>query len=140
MWDEIRRLKSEGMTIFLTTHYLDEADALCDRISIMDNGLVVAEGTPDELKREISGDTVLVGFDGQSELATKALRAEPFVNSLESTEDGLLRLNVEEGATAIPLILRALDGAGVPLRSIELHRPSLDDVFLTKTGRSLRES
>jgi ABC-2 type transport system ATP-binding protein len=106
----------------------------------MDNGLVVAEGTPDELKREISGDTVLVGFDGQSELATKALRAEPFVNSLESTEDGLLRLNVEEGATAIPLILRALDGAGVPLRSIELHRPSLDDVFLTKTGRSLRES
>jgi ABC-2 type transport system ATP-binding protein len=140
MWDEIRRLKSEGMTIFLTTHYLDEADALCDRISIMDNGLVVAEGTPDELKREISGDTVLVGFDGQSELATKALRAEPFVNSLESTEDGLLRLNVEEGATAIPLILRALDGAGVPLRSIELHRPSLDDVFLTKTGRSLREN
>jgi ABC-2 type transport system ATP-binding protein len=140
MWDEIRRLKSEGMTIFLTTHYLDEADALCDRISIMDNGLVVAEGTPDGLKREISGDTVLVGFDGQIELATKALRTEPFVNSLESTEDGLLRLNVEEGATAIPLILRALDGAGVPLRSIELHRPSLDDVFLTKTGRSLRDS
>jgi ABC-2 type transport system ATP-binding protein len=140
MWDEIRRLRAEGMTVFLTTHYLDEADALCDRISIMDNGLVVAEGTPDELKREISGDTVLVGFDGQVELAAKALRGESFVNRVESTEDGLLRLNVEDGATAIPLILRALDNAGAPLRSIELHRPSLDDVFLTKTGRSLRES
>ena len=140
MWDEIRRLKAEGMTIFLTTHYLDEADALCDRISIMDNGLVVAEGTPDGLKREISGDTVLVGFDGQVEVAMKALRTEPFVNSLESTGDGQMRLNVDDGATSIPLILRALDGAGVPLRAIELHRPSLDDVFLTKTGRSLRES
>jgi ABC-2 type transport system ATP-binding protein len=140
MWEEIRRLRAEGMTIFLTTHYLEEADALCDRISIMDNGLVVAEGTPAELKREISGDVVLVGFDGRPEQATKVLREESVVNSLESTEDGGLRLYVTDGATAIPTILRALDAGGVPLRSIELHRPSLDDVFLTKTGRSLRES
>jgi ABC-2 type transport system ATP-binding protein len=140
MWEEIRRLRSEGMTIFLTTHYLEEADALCDRISIMDNGLVVAEGTAAELKREISGDVVLVGFEGRLEQATKVLREESVVNSLESTEDGGLRLFVTDGATAIPIILRALDAGGVPLRSIELHRPSLDDVFLTKTGRSLRES
>jgi ABC-2 type transport system ATP-binding protein len=140
MWEEIRRLRAEGMTIFLTTHYLEEADALCDRISIMDNGLVVAEGTPGELKREISGDVVLVGFDGRPEQATKVLREESVVNSIESTEDGGLRLYVTDGATAIPTILRALDAGGVPLRSIELHRPSLDDVFLTKTGRSLRES
>jgi ABC-2 type transport system ATP-binding protein len=139
MWDEIRRLRAEGMTIFLTTHYLEEADALCDRISIMDNGLVVAEGTPDELKREISGDVVLVGFDGSAEVAAKALRGEPYVHQVESTEDGRLRLNVADGATAIPSVLRVLDSTGVPLRSIELHRPSLDDVFLTKTGRSLRE-
>jgi ABC-2 type transport system ATP-binding protein len=139
MWEEIRRLRREGMTIFLTTHYLDEADALCDRISIMDNGLIVAEGTPEKLKREISGDVVLIGLNGSLDVATKVLRNEPTVNNVESTEDGALRLAVTEGATAIPLILRALDAAGVPLRSIELHRPSLDDVFLTKTGRSLRE-
>jgi ABC-2 type transport system ATP-binding protein len=140
MWDEIRRLRDEGMTIFLTTHYLEEADALCDRISIMDNGLVVAEGSPEELKREISGDIVTVGFAGPIEDATKLLAGEDVVNKVEPTEEGGLRLHVTDGATAIPVILRALDSGGVPLRSIELHRPSLDDVFLTKTGRSLREN
>ncbi|MCZ7376921.1 ATP-binding cassette domain-containing protein [Micromonospora sp. WMMC250] len=141
MWDEIRRLRSDGMTVFITTHYLDEADALCDRIAIMDNGEVVAEGTPAELKREISGDVVLVGLDlTATPQAAKALDGEPFVNKLETVDEGGLRLYVDEGATAIPQVLRRLDHAGLELRSIELHRPSLDDVFLTKTGRSLRES
>ncbi|WFE50309.1 ATP-binding cassette domain-containing protein [Micromonospora sp. WMMD1155] len=141
MWDEIRRLRSEGMTVFITTHYLDEADALCDRIAIMDHGEVVAEGTPAELKREISGDVVLVGLDlSATQQAAKALDGEPFVNKLETVDEGGLRLYVDEGATAIPQVLRRLDHAGLELRSIELHRPSLDDVFLTKTGRSLRES
>jgi ABC-2 type transport system ATP-binding protein len=141
MWEEVRRLRAEGMTIFLTTHYLDEADALCDRISIMDNGQVVAEGTPEELKRDISGDVLIVGLSaGRAAEAVKLLDTESYVNRLEAVEDKALRLYVDEGATAIPFILRALDGAGIPLGSIELHRPSLDDVFLTKTGRSLRES
>jgi ABC-2 type transport system ATP-binding protein len=141
MWDEIRRLRSDGMTVFITTHYLDEADALCDRIAIMDNGEVVAEGTPTELKREISGDVVLVGLDvAATPQAAKALDGEPYVNKLETADEGGLRLYVDEGATAIPQVLRRLDHAGLELRSIELHRPSLDDVFLTKTGRSLRES
>ncbi|WP_406074962.1 ATP-binding cassette domain-containing protein [Micromonospora sp. NBC_01638] len=141
MWDEIRRLRGDGMTVFITTHYLDEADALCDRIAIMDNGEVVAEGTPAELKREISGDVVLVGLDlAATPLAAKALDGEPYVNKLETADEGGLRLYVGEGATAIPQVLRRLDHAGLELRSIELHRPSLDDVFLTKTGRSLRES
>ncbi|MET8249936.1 ATP-binding cassette domain-containing protein [Micromonospora sp. NPDC005197] len=141
MWDEIRRLRSDGMTVFITTHYLDEADALCDRIAIMDNGEVVAEGTPAELKREISGDVVLVGLDlAATPQAAQALDGEPYVNKLETTDEGGLRLYVDEGATAIPQVLRRLDHAGLELRSIELHRPSLDDVFLTKTGRSLRES
>ncbi len=140
MWTEIRRLQAEGITVFLTTHYLDEADALCDRVAIMDYGLVVAEGTPDELKRQISGDIVTVGFEGGQEQAAKLLATEAVVNRVETTDEGGLRLHVTEGATAIPEILRVLDGGGVPLRSIELHRPSLDDVFLTKTGRSLRES
>jgi ABC-2 type transport system ATP-binding protein len=140
MWDEIRRLRSEGMTVFITTHYLDEADALCDRLSIMDYGEIVASGTPADLKREISGDVVRVGLPSDAvSLAAKALDTAPYVNKLESQEDGI-RLYVEDGGTAIPLILRALDAASVPLGSIELNRPSLDDVFLTKTGRSLREN
>ncbi|MCF0095312.1 ATP-binding cassette domain-containing protein [Micromonospora sp. NPDC049114] len=141
MWDEIRRLRNDGMTVFITTHYLDEADALCDRIAIMDNGEVVAEGTPAELKREISGDVVLVGLDlAATPQAAQALDGEAYVNKLETADEGGLRLYVDEGATAIPQVLRRLDHAGLELRSIELHRPSLDDVFLTKTGRSLRES
>jgi ABC-2 type transport system ATP-binding protein len=141
MWDEIRRLRADGMTVFITTHYLDEADALCDRIAIMDHGEVVAEGTPADLKREISGDVVQVGLDvAATGEAEKLLDGEEYVNRLEMLDDGGLRLFVDDGATAIPRILRRVDGAGLNLRSIELHRPSLDDVFLTKTGRSLRES
>ena len=136
MWDEIRRLRAEGMTVFITTHYLDEADALCDRISIMDHGEIVASGTPADLKREISGDVVRVGLPAASVTdAAEALQAY----KIETYDEGV-RLYVEDGAVAIPQILRALDAAGVPLGTVELHRPSLDDVFLTKTGRSLRES
>ncbi|GAA2218286.1 ATP-binding cassette domain-containing protein [Micromonospora olivasterospora] len=141
MWDEIRRLRAEGMTVFITTHYLEEADALCDRIAIMDHGEVVAEGTPAELKREISGEVVSVGLDADATArAAELLDAEPYVTKLETADGGGLRLFVDEGATAIPQILRRLDQGGLALNSIELHRPSLDDVFLTKTGRSLRES
>jgi ABC-2 type transport system ATP-binding protein len=139
MWDEIRRLRTEGMTVFITTHYLEEADALCDRLSIMDNGEIVASGTPAALKREISGDVVRVGLSpGAATTAAEVLDTASFVNKLETHDDGI-RLYVDDGATAIPLILRALDAGDVPLGTIELHRPSLDDVFLTKTGRSLRE-
>jgi ABC-2 type transport system ATP-binding protein len=140
MWDEIRRLRSEGMTVFITTHYLDEADALCDRLSIMDYGEIVASGTPASLKREISGDVVQIGLPATAvAAAAEVLGTAEFVNKLE-THDDSVRLYVDEGASAIPLILRALDGADVELGTVELHRPSLDDVFLTKTGRSLRES
>jgi ABC-2 type transport system ATP-binding protein len=160
MWQEVRRLRADGMTIFLTTHYLDEADALCDRISIIDHGEIVAEGTPDELKRGISGDVVTVGLasarpsgaavvggatvdaspdggDRRTPLATKLLEAEPFVRKVEVPEEGSLRLYVDSGATAIPQIIRALAGGGIEPGTIELRRPTLDDVFLAKTGRSL---
>ncbi len=129
MWDEVRRLRTEGMTVFITTHYLDEADALCDRISIMDNGEIVASGSPASLKREISGDVVRVGTRAVA-AAAEALDAADFVNKLETHEDGV-RLYVDDGATAIPLILRTLDASSVEIGTVELHRPSLDDVFLT---------
>ena len=136
MWDEVRRLRAEGMTVFITTHYLDEADALCDRISIMDNGEIVASGTPAELKREISGEVVRVGVPlAAVSSAVSALSTY----KVEAVGDSV-RLSVDDGAAEIPGILRILDAADVPISGIELHRPSLDDVFLTKTGRSLRES
>jgi len=140
MWDEVRRLRDEGVTIFLTTHYLDEADALCDRISIMDGGEIVADGTPENLKREISGDVVTLGVAaGIVEKAREVLDREPYTRRSETVESGV-RLYVEAGNTSIPHMLRSLDAAGIEPTSIELHRPSLDDVFLAKTGRSLRES
>jgi ABC-2 type transport system ATP-binding protein len=140
MWDEVRRLRDDGVTIFLTTHYLDEADALCDRISIMDGGEIVADGTPEALKREISGDVVTLGMSGGIvDKAREVLDREPYTRRSETVDDGV-RLYVEAGATSIPHMLRSLDGAGIEPTSIELHRPSLDDVFLAKTGRSLRDS
>jgi ABC-2 type transport system ATP-binding protein len=138
MWDEVRRLRAEGVTVFLTTHYLEEADALCDRVAIIDYGEIVTEGTPADLKREVTGDVVTIGVNGAAPQAARLLDEQPYVRQFEALDDGL-RLYVDEGATAIPQILRTLDGAGLVLGSIELHRPSLDDVFLAKTGRSLRE-
>jgi ABC-2 type transport system ATP-binding protein len=146
MWQEVRKLRDEGMTIFLTTHYLDEADTLCDRISIIDNGLIVAEGTPAELKREISGDVVIVDLAGPDTAgavdpnalaqAAKVMDEQPYVESSE-TIDNTLRLYVDSAATAIPQVMRALSGKGIEPGAIETRRPSLDDVFLAKTGRTL---
>ena len=140
MWDEVRRLRAEGMTVFITTHYLEEADALCDRIAIIDNGEVVAEGTPDQLKHEISGDVLTVGLNDPAPQAAELLAGLPYVRQVDSSDELGPRLYVEDGGTAIPQLLRTLDAAGIPFDKIELQRPSLDDVFLAKTGRSLRES
>jgi ABC-2 type transport system ATP-binding protein len=140
MWDEIARLRGEGMTIFLTTHYLDEADALCDRIAIIDHGAVVAEGTPAALKREIAGDIVTVGVSSNAAKAAELLAGQPYLHDTDVRDEGSLRLYVDAGETAMPQIMRTLETAGIDLTTIELHRPTLDDVFLTKTGRSLRES
>jgi ABC-2 type transport system ATP-binding protein len=146
MWQEVRRLRDGGMTIFLTTHYLDEADALCDRISIIDAGLIVAEGTPSDLKHEISGDVVIVDLAttaGAPEPATvleaaKILAEQPCVESCETIEH-TLRLYVDGAATAVPVVMRALNTKGIEPGAIETRRPSLDDVFLAKTGRTLAE-
>ena len=142
MWDEVRRLRSEGMTVFLTTHYLEEADALCDRIAIIDGGEIVAEGTPEALKREISGDVVTVGVGEEfAEKAAEILTGQPYLSGAVETRDGgRVRLGVAAGETAVPLVMRTLEEAGIATSTVEVHRPTLDDVFLTKTGRSLRES
>ncbi len=138
MWDEIRGLRGQGTTVFLTTHYLEEADALADRLAIIDHGLIVAEGTADELKRQVAGDVITLAVDGATERVLETVRTQPFVR--EATEEnGEVRLYVDRGETAVPQLLRVLDGAGLAPSSIALHRPSLDDVFLRQTGRSLRD-
>jgi ABC-2 type transport system ATP-binding protein len=140
VWEEVKRLHEHGITVFLTTHYLDEADALCDRIAIIDYGKIVAEGTPEELKRAVAGDVVTLSVAAErQDAALELLKAQDFVREAGS-EDGLVRLYVDRGEVAMPAILRLLDASGLQLRTMELHRPSLDDVFLRKTGRSLRET
>ena len=139
VWDEVRRMHERGTTVFLTTHYLDEADALCDRVAIIDHGKIVAEGTPEELKREVAGDIVTLSVAGDQLRALGVLKDQPFVREA-GVEEGLVRLYVDRGEEAMPTVLRLLDSAGLRLMTIDLHRPSLDDVFLRKTGRSLRET
>ncbi len=139
MWEEIVKLRDTGTSVFLTTHYLEEADALCDRLAIIDHGRIVAEGSPDELKREIAGDVLTIGVDGHGEQVVKLLEAQPYVREA-CLEEGLVRLFVDSGEHAVPNVLRLLDSNGLAPSTMNLHRPSLDDVFLKKTGRSLRET
>ena len=139
MWDEVRNLRVEGTTVFLTTHYLEEADALCDRLAIIDHGRLVAEGSPEQLKHAVAGDVVTLSVAGEQQSALDALSRQPFVREA-SLEDGSVRLYVDRGETAMPAMLRLLDAAGLELTTIALARPSLDDVFLRQTGRSLREA
>ena len=139
VWDEVRKMHDRGVTVFLTTHYLDEADALCDRVAIIDYGKIVAEGTPEELKRAVAGDVVTLTVAGDQQRAFDLIKDQAFVREAK-LEDGSVHLYVDRGEVAMPSILRLLDTASLQLLTVELHRPSLDDVFLRQTGRSLRET
>lgn len=141
LWEHIRRLRAEqGVTVFLTTHYLDEADALSDRLIVIDDGRIVAEGTPDALKARVNGDRVEVGVE--PEQATDAAEIAGRLAGVQelSTDGGEIRFRVPRGDVALPELLRALDAKGIAMLSVQVHRPTLDDVFLTLTGRSLREA
>ncbi|TMD00983.1 MAG: ATP-binding cassette domain-containing protein [Chloroflexi bacterium] len=118
--------------------WAESRDALCDRLAIIDHGRIVAEGTAEELKREIAGDVVTVGVGNHCAEALRLLEHQPFVREA-SIDEGTLRLYVERGEAAMPQILRLLDGGGITLQTISLARPTLDDVFLRQTGRSLRD-
>ncbi|MBP2320975.1 ABC-2 type transport system ATP-binding protein [Kibdelosporangium banguiense] len=137
LWDRIRSLRATGTTIFLTTHYLDEADALCDRILVIDHGKIVAEGTPDSLKNQVAGD--LVQFETGAPAAAAEIAAKVDGAQELHVDGNTVRFRVAKGDTVLPLLLRQLDQADASLLSIQVHRPTLDDVFLTMTGRSLRE-
>ena len=141
LWDHILRLRDQqGSTVFLTTHYLDEADYLCDRLLVIDNGSIVASGTPEELKAQVSGDAVNLTLAD----ASRAPDAVSVLAGLDGADtpavDGdQVQVHVPFGGAALPGLLRELDGKGVELAAVEVRRPTLDDVFLALTGRSLRD-
>lgn len=141
LWQHIGRLRDHGTTVFLTTHYLEEADALCDRVMIIDHGEIVAAGTPQELKRQVAGETVQITLrdPDAAESALRQLGSEPYVREI-TPEGADLRLYVQDGGTALPQILRLLDREGIGVRAMSLSEPTLDDVFLRRTGRSLRDA
>ncbi len=142
LWSQIRTLRAGGTTVFITTHYLDEADNLCDRIAIIDKGSIVAEGTPLELKGRVAGDVVSLSLNHVEDALAKAkelLQPAEFVRDSIIDQDRL-RLTVAQGEAALPAILRILEGSGIGVVSIALSRPSLDDVFLHVTGHSLTEA
>ncbi|MEU2348251.1 ATP-binding cassette domain-containing protein [Modestobacter sp. NPDC049651] len=141
LWEHVRGLREErGTTVFLTTHYLDEADALCDRVLVIDHGAIVAAGTPDELKSRVGGDvlTVTVERAGQSGDAARLMAALPGAEA-PSVHDTRVVGRTPNGGAALVRLVRELDAAGIDVAGVESRRPSLDDVFLGLTGRSLRE-
>ncbi len=139
MWAEIDRLAGdEQMTVLLTTHYLDEADRLADRLAIVDGGRIVVEGTPEALKSELRGDTVHVELDVAAPSAAGVLGTVPGLRDI--TADGVrLRARADSGARAVPAVLAALDGAGLGVAAVTVARPSLDDVYLRYAGRAYKE-
>ena len=132
LWDEIKKLRDEGVTIILTTQYLEEADELANRISIIDEGLVVAEGTPDELKSSIGGDVITLTFGTDDD----AINAQTIIENSD-IEDNQIRVTVENGAEKIPNLLNQLVSKDINVQSVSANKPSLDDVFLKVTGYRL---
>ena len=132
LWDEIKRLRDSGVTIILTTQYLEEADELADRIAIIDEGLVVAEGTSNELKASIGGDVVTLSFNSEKELT---LAKELFPESVQEKNE--LRITVEDGASKIPSYINELTINSIDVSSVTASKPTLDDVFLNVTGYRL---
>jgi ABC-2 type transport system ATP-binding protein len=139
IWEYIRRLnQTHGVTIFLTTHYMEEADALSHRVAIIDHGRIVAMDTPAALKASLGGDVVLLRMRECTEGCIEALRAVPGITSVERQEEGLI-LAAEKGDQAIPLIFEVARAKGLTIDSVVLKIPTLEDVFIKYTGRGIRD-
>ena len=137
MWAEIARLaRQRGKTVLLTTHYLEEADQLAERVAIVDRGKVVAEGTPEELKRELRGDAIHVDLAADHNGTVGRALAELAVVRDVTVDGRVLRARADDGGRAVPLVLQALETHGVGVASVRVARPSLDDVYLKYTGRT----
>lgn len=142
LWGHIRNIRDQhGTTVFITTHYMDEADALCDRIVIIDHGKIVATDTPTALKRRVGGDTLELTLDSPADAAS-ALRivAATIPNANPEAHETIIRLNTPNGGAALPRLMSALTAGNVVVAGVSLRSPTLDDVFLSLTGRSLRDA
>jgi len=137
-WEYIRRLKEEyGMTIFMTTHYLEEADALCDRIAIIDHGRIIAIGSPSELKDSLGGDVITIEI-GEAEDVTGLIYGVDGVKEVR-LEKGVYRIKAERGEVVAPKIIEALRISGYTVKRLSLTKPTLNEVYLEYTGRALRD-
>lgn len=135
IWDYIRTMKREkGVTIFLTTHYMDEAELLADRIAIIDRGRIIAEGTAEELKRLVGNDVIYLRFEERAE----CIEAE-FVKGCRVLPDGRVRLDVDNAAEALPKLFEVAKEMNLKITEVTYHRPTLNDVFLHLTGREIRD-
>lgn len=143
VWKLLQGLNSSGVTIFLTTQYMEEADKLCNRISIIDHGRIVVAGSPTELKRMVEGDRITVEVEnGNGGLTSDA--CEKIAGSVEGVvkvlpKDNFLLLYADDGSKTVPKIVRALDDMGISMASVSVSSPSLDDVFLQRTGKTIRQ-
>jgi ABC-2 type transport system ATP-binding protein len=139
LWAEVRRLSDEGLTILLTTHYLEEADRLAGQVAIIDRGRIVAQGTPEALKSELRGDAIVVELGESVANGHASALLESLAGVHQPSLDGrTLRARADDGARSVPSVLSALDAAGVAVASVTVARPSLDDVYLRHTGRAYR--
>ncbi len=140
IWDYIKKLKEErGMTIFMTTHYMEEADALCDRIAIIDYGKIKTLGKPRELKDSLGGDVIELALSDNSKDMTEAFAKMPYATDVKR-EDGTYRIKVTKGEEALPNIIERILEMDLRVSKVSLIKPTLDEVYLDYTGRSLRET
>lgn len=142
IWSYLKQLNQEGITIFITTQYLEEVDRLCRRLAILDHGEIVAQGTPAELKSEIGADRVTLGFEngnggGLKDKAKQVISSLNGVSNIVDSDEGVV-VYAKNGSFMVPEIVRTFDGAGIHLASIGVSSPTLDDVFLKHTGRRIR--
>lgn len=139
VWDLLRQFrKNENLTIFLTTHYMDEADLLCDRIAIVDAGKILVMDSPENLKKKIPGSDILeISVEGEKEGLPAALQSLPSVHKVV-VEEGVLRVYADQGAQAVPVLMEAIQKQGLKVQSISLKQQTLEDVFIHYTGRSIR--
>ncbi len=142
LWDHIRDLReTHGTTVLVTTHYLDEADALSDRLVVVDHGSVVADGTSDALKADLDGDVLTVRLADPAEAGRAALCLQAVLgDAYTPTGDGVLTGPLHAGSGGLAVVVRELDRHGLAVAGLDVRRPTLDDVFLTLTGRSLRDA
>lgn len=142
LWDHVMRIRREtGMTIFLTTHYLDEADTMAERVMVMDHGKMIADDTPERLKAELAGDTIRLAMVSEGETLIAAEVAANLPSARDIAPNGKsFSVTVRDGTAVMPHLLRALHERGVDIATASVRQPTLDDVFLNLTGRSLREN